>query len=147
VEGGKAHEFVVELLSMSARDQCEADHGVLVNAHQPGRLADTTAIRQVSQDGERLVAGQAAIEQRRAFAFGEAFLTGATVEQACVVRAIVSTHREVVSPPLAVVGAVRVLAAEAAEVVHGQCRRIIEEAGELLTAARQDSTKPSGIQY
>src|SRR5581483_10531050 len=61
-------------------------------------------------------------EQGRALEFREAGLAGLAVQQAPLAGAVPAADREVAVSALAVVGAVRVLAAEGAEVVHGRSR-------------------------
>jgi len=110
----------VELLGVLAGQFGQPHDGVLIDTDQPARLANATAIGQVLQDGQGLVPGEARIEQGGGLAFGEAGLAGPAVEQTVLlVAAVVGTDGEVVLAPLAVQGAVGVLAAEAAEVVHG----------------------------
>ena len=87
---------------------------------QAGGLPNATPLGDVVQDRDRLVRGEAGVEARGAFAFGEAGRTGAAVEEATLVRAVVTANGQVVVAALAEVGAVRVLAAEDAEVVHGR---------------------------
>src|SRR5262249_51073775 len=119
VAGGKSHEFVVELLGVVAGEQGVAADGVLVDAGEPAGLADADALGEVAEDVEDLVGRQAGVEQRRALAPGEARPAGAAVQQAEVLRPVVAADGEVAVPALAVVGAIRVLAAEWREVVHG----------------------------
>jgi hypothetical protein len=111
----------VECLGVVAGPQGVADHGVLADADQAAGLADADALLEVGQDGGGLVIGQAAAEQGGALALGEAGLAGAAVQQQAPVPAVAAAGREVAVAALAVVGAVGVLAAEAAEVVvHGE---------------------------
>src|SRR5690349_11906012 len=120
VLGGKSHEFIVQLLGVVAGPQGVADDGVLADADEAAGLADADALLEVGQDGGGLVGGQAAAEQGRALALGEAGLAGAAVEQAALLLAVVAADGEVAVAALAVVGAAGVLAAEAAQVVvHG----------------------------
>jgi len=71
----------------------------------------------VGEDLENLVIGEAGIEQGRALAFREALLASPAREQAALLAAIAEGHAEVPQATLAVVGAVGVLTAEAAQVV------------------------------
>ena len=81
--------------------------------------ADAAALVEVLEDGVGLVVGQMAVEQRRALAFGEAVLAPPAIQQSDVVLfAIAGADGEVSGVSDAVGGAVRVLAAEAREVVH-----------------------------
>jgi hypothetical protein len=100
-----------------------ADDRVLVDADQAAGLADATALGDVVQDGKDLVGGQAGVEQGRALALGEAGLARLAVEQAAPVAAVVAADGEVAVAAPAEVGAIGVLAAEEAQVVHGAIRR------------------------
>jgi hypothetical protein len=112
----------VELASVTAGPEAITDHRVLADACQPAGLANATAIGQVSQHGPGLVVGQAAVEQRRAFALGEAGLAALAVQQAALLLAVVTAHRQVALSALAIVRASGVLAAEAAQIiVHRSC--------------------------
>jgi hypothetical protein len=62
VEGGKGHEFVVELLGVVAGAQGVAADGVLIDASQPAGLADADALGEVAEDVEDLVGWQARVE-------------------------------------------------------------------------------------
>src|SRR5262245_47619365 len=105
VWGGKGHEFVVEPAGVRAGQQAVAGGGVLVDAHQPPGLADAAAFLEVLQECQGLLGRQAAVEQRGAFAFGEAGLAGAAAEQAALVAAVAGGNGQVAGPALAVVGA------------------------------------------
>jgi hypothetical protein len=119
VEGGKAHQLVVELAGVAAGEQAEAADGVLADADQARGLSDATAVGEVGEDGQELVAGEAGAEQGRAFTLGEAGLAGGAVEEAVLaLRAVAHADGELAGVALAVVGAVAVEAAEAAEVVQ-----------------------------
>jgi hypothetical protein len=92
----------------------------------------------VAEHGEGLVAGQAAVKQVRPFALGEGGLTGAAVEQAVLLLgAVAAADGKVTAAALAVVRAVRVLAAEGTQVVNGCIRepgtgRVIVEVTQLV---------------
>jgi hypothetical protein len=67
-----------------------------------------------------LVLGQARAEERGALALGEPGLAGAAVEESMLLGlAVVASDSEIAVCPLAVVGAIRVLATETGQVVHG----------------------------
>jgi hypothetical protein len=124
VVGGKAQQLVVELLGVVAGPQGVADDGVLIDADEAAGLADAAALLEVGEDIEDLVVGEAGVEQGRAFPLGEALLAGAAGEQAALlVLAVAEGDAEVVAAAAAVGGALRVLAAEAAEVVGHGCGR------------------------
>jgi hypothetical protein len=91
-----------------------------VDPGEPFGLTDPVAFDQVFEDGDRLLLGQARVEQRRALAFGEARLARLAGEQPDLLElAIAVADREVAGAALPVERAVRVLAAETSEVVHG----------------------------
>jgi hypothetical protein len=114
---------------VAASHKGQADHGVFVDAAQAASLANADALLEVGQDGEGLVFGESAVEQRRALAFAEAVLAGATGQVASLlVRAVAEGDAEVAQVAAAVVGAVGVLAAEVLEVVHGASYRKQEPA-------------------
>jgi hypothetical protein len=60
---------------MVARKQAKADHRILVHADKSARLPHPTTFRDVVQQGDDLVFGQTAVEQRRTFPFRKACLT------------------------------------------------------------------------
>ena len=91
-----------------------------MDAHQPRGGADAVAVGEVFDHGEGLLLGQAGPEQRGALALGEAGLAGAAVEEPMLSElAVVAADGQVAESPLPEVGAIRVLAAEARQVVHG----------------------------
>jgi hypothetical protein len=112
--GGKGHEFIVELLSVPASDFGQADDGVFADADQACGLANTAAIGEVLENCQELVVRQATIEERSAFAFGEAILAAIAVKQPVLLRTIATTNGEVLLAPLAIQRAFGVLAAETA---------------------------------
>jgi hypothetical protein len=97
-----------------------AGHGVAVDARQSLGLADAAALGDVLQDRLGLLAGQVGMEQRGALALGEAAPARPTAEEADrVILAISAADREVFAAPGAEIGASRIRAAEAREVIHG----------------------------
>jgi hypothetical protein len=119
--GGKGHEFVVAVLGVGARPQGVADDRVFIDAGQPCGLTDAAAVLEVLEDGEGLILGEAGAEEGTPFALREACLAGAAGEHpALSAGAITEADAEVVTAAQAIVGAVRVLAAKEAEVVHGR---------------------------
>jgi hypothetical protein len=118
VAGGKSHEFVVELPGVLAGPQAVADDGVLVHADQASGLADADPFGDMAQDGHDFVRGELGAEQRGALALGEAGLAGLTAEQAALLGAVAHGDGQVAVTAPAVVGAVRILAAEDAQVVR-----------------------------
>jgi hypothetical protein len=105
---------------MLADRSAVADHRVAVDADLPGGGSDPVAVGQVPDHGDGLILGQARAEQGGALPFREPGLAGATVEQPDGLGlAVVAGDRQIAVSPLAEVGAIRVLAAETGEVVHG----------------------------
>jgi hypothetical protein len=97
----------------------QASDGVGIDADQASGAANATALVEVLEHGKGCFLGEMAVEQGRAFAFGEAVLAGLTVEQSDVVLlAVAGADREITGLTGAVEGALGVLAAEAREVVH-----------------------------
>jgi len=98
----------------------QSDDRVAVDADEPLGLSDAAALAQVLEHGAGRVVGQVGVEQGRALALGEAVLAAVAVEQPDVVLlAVAGTDGEVPGAPMAVEGALGVLATEANEVVHG----------------------------
>ena len=95
-----------------------ANDGVFIDPRQAGGLPDAAAVLEVSEDGERLVVRQPCAEQGSALALGEAFLAGTAGEHAPLVLAVAEADAEVALAAPAIVGALRVLAAEEREVFH-----------------------------
>jgi hypothetical protein len=119
VRGGKSHALVVELLGLLAGDQSQPDYRVFVDTHQAAGLADAAAFLQMLEDREGFVLGELAVVQGRTLTFGEAFLAGAAGEDtAFLVGAIAEANPKIVQAAAAVVGTLRILAAEGFEVVH-----------------------------
>src|SRR5579862_974509 len=120
VRGGNGYQFVVQSAGVLAGQEAVADDGVLVDADQAAGLADAAPLGDVVQDGDDLVLRESGVEQGRPLAFGEAGLAGAAGEHAALLRAVAEADAEVAPSPLAVVGAVGVLTAEAGQVLtHG----------------------------
>jgi hypothetical protein len=119
VLGGTGHEFVVQLLGVGTGQAAEAGDGGAVDAGEPAGLADAAAIGDVGQDRLGLVRGQAAVEQGRALALGEAGLARAAVEQAALVRAVAGADGQIAVAAFPVVRTLGCQAAEAIKVVHG----------------------------
>src|SRR5258708_30531350 len=104
---------------MGAGPQGVADDGVFIDARQACGLADAAAILEVGEDGEGLVFREPGGEEGGTLALGETCLAGAADEHpALLARAVAEADAEVVPATEAVIGTVRVLAAEQAEVVH-----------------------------
>jgi len=98
----------------------QSDDGVAVDADEPSGGADAAALVEMFEDGVGLLLGQVATVQRRALALGEAGPAGVAVELSeLLVLAESAADREVTGAASAVERAVRILTAEAGEVVHG----------------------------
>jgi hypothetical protein len=128
VAGGKSHEFVVELPGLVAGQAAEPADGVVLDSDEPSGLAGAAALGEVVQDGEGLGLGEAGVEQGGALALGEAVLAGAAGEHPPLLAgAVAEADPEVVPAALTVIGALRVLAAEGAKVIHGRLREQLQE--------------------
>ena len=105
---------------MFADHSAVADHRVAVHADQPSGGPHPVAIGQVFDQLDGLLLGQARSEERSALAFGEAVLAGPAVEEPMLLGlAVAGADRQIADAPLAVVGAIRVLAAEAGQILPG----------------------------
>jgi len=108
----------MQLLGVVAGAEGVADDRVLIDAGQAAGLPDATAFAEVMQDRDDLVVRESSVEQGRALALGEAILAGTAGEHAALlVPAVAESDPEVATAALAVIGAIRVLATEAVEVV------------------------------
>jgi hypothetical protein len=106
-------------VGMLSDDAGQTPDGVGIDADQASGASDATALVEVLEHGEGLFFREVAVEQGRALAFGEAVLAHFAVEQSDVVLlAVAGADREVTGVTGAVQGALRVLTAEACEVVH-----------------------------
>jgi hypothetical protein len=125
VEGGNGHELIVEGPGVAAGQSAVADHGVGGHADEPGGGPHAGAVGEMPEDRDGLVRGELRAEQGRAPAFGEPIAAGAAIQQPNVlVLAVAGAHRQVAEAPLAVIGAVVILAAETGEIlVHGGTSR------------------------
>jgi hypothetical protein len=120
VLGGKGHEFVVELAGVLPGEFGQADDGVLADAREACGLSNAAVILKMLEHSQDLVPWQSAVEERGVFAFGEAVLAAAAVEESVLLLGpVMSTDGQVALAPLAVQGAIRIQAAETAKVVHG----------------------------
>jgi hypothetical protein len=110
----------VEVAGVFTGESAQAADRVAVHLAEPAGLADTASLGDVLQDRFALFGRQPGVKQGRPFPLGEAGLAGAAAEHpALLVRAVEAGHRQISGPPLAMLGALRILAAEAREVVHG----------------------------
>jgi hypothetical protein len=105
---------------MFSGDAGQSDDGVAVDADEPSGGADAAALVEVFEDGVGLLLGEVTAVERRALALGEAGPAGVAVElPELLVLAESAADREVTGVALTVERTVRILAAEAGEVVHG----------------------------
>ena len=95
-----------------------AGDGVLAHTDKSAGLADAAALGDMGEEGENFVLRQVGIEQRSAFLVGKPGLAGLAIEQAALLGTVVSAHSEVAVAAFAVVQTIRILAAEACEVIH-----------------------------
>jgi hypothetical protein len=110
----------VELLRVTTGQESQADHGVFVDAGQAAGLANADTFLKVGEYGADFVVGESAVKQGSAGPLTEALLASAAGEVTALrIGAVAKGDAEVAPPPLSVVGAVRILAAEVVEFVHG----------------------------
>jgi hypothetical protein len=110
----------MSVVGMLSRQSRQADDRIAVDDDQAPGLSDAASLGEVLEDGAGLLCGQVGVEQRGAFALGEARLADVAVEQPDMVGlAVACADREVSCVALAEEGAIGFLAAEASEVVHG----------------------------
>jgi hypothetical protein len=145
--GGKSHELVVELLGLLAGEQAKADHGVLVHPDEATGLPYAAALRDVVQQVHDFLLRQAAVEQRRSLALGETGFTGSAPQQPSLLGTVVSRHLQVAVATFAVIGTLRILAAELAQFVHVALRGGFAREATLLHERLKGTNLPSQRQY
>jgi hypothetical protein len=119
VLGGKAHQLVVEQVGVFASFEGIANDGAFIDAGEAAGGADSAAFFEVVEDLAHFVVGEMGVQEWGAFAFGEALLAGAaSAATSLFVGAVAEGDAEVAVAAAAVIGALRVLATAAAEVVH-----------------------------
>ncbi len=120
VRGGKSDQLVVEVAGVLAGDLAQAADGASVHLAGAGRSGGRRTSRRCAPGPTRPSWRQAGVEQGRPLPLGESGLAGPAAEHASLLVCAVSTgHGEISGPPLAMLGAVGIQAAEASEVVHG----------------------------
>jgi hypothetical protein len=120
VRGGEGDQFVVEVAGVLAGDLAQTADGAAVHLAESAGLADAAPLGDVLQDRLELLRRQSGIEERRPLAFGEAGLASVASEHAPgLLGPIAAGDGQISGPPLAMLGAVAIQAAEAREVVHG----------------------------
>jgi hypothetical protein len=91
-----------------------AGDGLPVDADEPARRSDAVALGDVMEDRDGLLRRQVGAEERGALALGEAGLAGPAAEPAAgFLRAVARGDGAISGPPLAVLGAAGIQAAEA----------------------------------
>jgi hypothetical protein len=92
--------------------------GVLMGSGEPSRLMRSNPLGHVSQDRHDPLLGQARIEPRSAFAFGESRFAGRTAEHPSgFVGSVPHRHRQIPPSTFARIRTRRVLAAELNQVI------------------------------
>ena len=97
-----------------------AGDGGLAHADKSAGLADATALGDMGEDGEDFVLRQVGVEKGSAFSLGKPGLAGLAIEQTALLGTVVTTHSEVAVAAFAVVQAIRMLAAEECDFIHGK---------------------------
>ena len=117
----------MSVVGVVASGSGQADDGVAMDTDEAAGLSDAVAFGEVIEHRMGRLVGEAAVEQWRALALGEAGLAGVAIEQANVIPlAVAVADGEVTGPSLAVEGAIGILATEAGEIVHGVRRSLHE---------------------
>jgi hypothetical protein len=121
VRGGKRDQLVVEVAGVLAGQSAVAADRVAVHPAKTAGLADAASLGDVLQDRFDLRGREPGIEQRGSLPLGEAVLADAATEHAAdLVGSVAAGHSQFSGPPLAILGALGIQAAEASEVVHGE---------------------------
>jgi hypothetical protein len=114
VRGGKPDQLVVEVAGVLADQAAQAADGASVHPAEPSGLADAAPLGDVLQDRPNPLGWEPGVEEGRPLPLGEAGLAGAAAEHASLlIGAIAAGHGQVSGPPLAMLGALRIQAAEA----------------------------------
>jgi hypothetical protein len=109
----------MNVVGMSTRGAGQSHDSIAMDTDETPGLANAIALGQVFQDREGSRFGQVAAIQGCALALREAGAAGVAVElPELLVLAKAAADREIVGVPLAVEGTVRILTAEALEVIH-----------------------------
>src|SRR5206468_4002709 len=102
-----------------AGELAQAADGAPVHLAEPAGLADAAPLGDVLQDRLDPLRRQPRVEQGRPLPLGEAGLAGGAAEHApLLARAVAAGHGQVSGPPLAMLVAAGIQAAEARQVVH-----------------------------
>jgi hypothetical protein len=109
----------MSVVGVGAGGPGQSHDGVAMDADEPSGLSDAVPLGQVLQDRDGGRLGEVAAVEWRPLALREAGAAGVAVELAeLLVLAVAAADREVAGAPSAVEGTIRVLAAEASEIVH-----------------------------
>ena len=120
VRGGKRDQLVVEVAGLRAGQSAQAADRAAIHPAESAGLADAAPLGDVLEDRFAPLGREPGVEQGRPLPLGEAVLAGPAAEHASLpAGAVASGHGQVSGPPLAMLGAVGIQAAEAREVVHG----------------------------
>ena len=95
-------------------DSAQAADGTTIYLAEPSSLSDAAPLGDVLQDRFDLLPRQSRVEEGRPFPLREASLAGTTTEHASLLPgAVAAGHGQISGPPLAMLGAVGIQAAEA----------------------------------
>src|SRR3954471_17963728 len=119
VSGGKSGLLVVKVAGVLPGDSAQAADRASIDLAESSGLADATPLGDVVQDRSERLRREPGVEARRPLPLGESILAGAAPEHPPLLLVTVATgHGQISGPPLAILGAVGIEAAEAREVVH-----------------------------
>jgi len=114
VRGGNRDQLVVEVAGLLAGQPAVAADGAAIHPAKPAGLTDAAPLGDVLQDRPGPLGWEPGVEQGRPLPLGEANLAGPAAEHASeLVGAIATGHGQVSGPALAMLGALRIQAAEA----------------------------------
>ena len=116
----------MEFAGVFAHQSAVANHRVAVHAHQPRGGSDPGAVGQVFDQVDGLLLGQTTAEQGGPLPLREAGLAGTAVEEPMLLGlAVAATNGQIAVVPLAIIGAIRVLATEAGQILLHGCASLI----------------------
>jgi hypothetical protein len=114
VRGGKGDQLVVEVAGVLAGQPAQATDRAAIHPAEPSGLADAASLGDMLQDRPDPLGWEPGVEEGRPLALGEAGLAGAAAEHtSLLIGAIAAGYGQVSGPPLAMLGALRIQAAEA----------------------------------
>src|SRR5262249_61266731 len=113
VWGGKGHESLVGVVSVSSGQAAVAHHRIAVGPHQPAGLADAAPLGEVLRDRDGFLLGEVRPIPGRALAFREPRAAGATPQDPVLLSgATAAVDAEVVTAAPAMPGPIPLQAAE-----------------------------------